>query len=1199
MVSGGMRNESAGTQEDRPRPEGESDGASRDDRPILVGVGASSSSIEGIARLVQALPPSPDWATIFVPAHREAFDEVRFRDAVAAQETLRIEAVEDGAAPKIGTIYLCDPDGILTIRDGLFQVRPAEQAPGHRGTIDSFLVSLAEDQGERAIGVVLQGTGGDGTLGIATLKEHDGLAIAELDTDESPDEAATGELPAALADFVVPAEQIPERIVAHIRQLATLDLAQQTQQEAEEVAAWLARIATILRNKTGHDFHGYKSGTFMRRVRRRMHVLGTPTVDAYAERLRTDVEEIQNLFNDLLIGVTHFFRDKQEFELLETRVVPDLLDKKGVSDQFRVWVLGCATGEEAYSLAILLREQLANREDAPRIQIFATDIDVRALAAARAGRYSKAIEADLTPERLARWFVKEGDTYCVVKELREMCIFSSHNVTKDAPFSRLDLVSCRNLLIYLDSDLQGRVIPLFHFALRPGGILFLGNSENVTRHGKLFEPLERRSRIFRRLEGPARTSPEFPISAVGYRPAHVPQLARPPRPEGLLDRRAERIVERFAPAYVIVNEVFEVIHFSGPVGPFLGPMAGAASLDLLKLVHRDLRSDLRAAIRRSTEQDAPVEVDGVHFQIDGREALVQLFVSPMQDRPDAARHFVVVFKDAVVRPPSGFVPLSGPETSQDERIERLEADLAAKSERLQATIEELESTNEELTSSNEEYQSLNEELQSANEELETSKEELQSINEELNTVNSELAHRVQELTSKTSDLKNFLESTQIATLFLDNELRVTNFTPSVKELFHLIESDIGRPLAHIRSRIPVDELFQDVGKVLRTLSTIERTVEDDVSEACYIVRVLPYRSVDNFIAGVVVTFTNVTLLTRAEAALRTSEARLRAIFESAAEYAIIAMDRERRITAWNPGGTNMMGWEPGEVLGRSADILFTPEDRATGVPEREAKTADEQGRAADERWHVRKDGTRFWGSGVTTPLQDGERAGYLKILTDRTNARAAEERQRVLLGELQHRVRNTLGVVRSIARRTAQTSETVDDYAMHLDGRLNSLARVQSGVTRDPSAGLDLAMLVAEELLGCAAHEGEQLTVRGPDIRLQPKAAETLGLALHELATNALKYGALVARGGHITVTWTVDNKEAVPKLLFEWVESGVSLDPDAPRRRGFGIELLERMLAYELNAESGLEFRPDGLRCLIRIPMTERFSATPILQRH
>jgi two-component system CheB/CheR fusion protein len=927
-------------------------------------------------------------------------------------------------------------------------------------------------------------------------------------------------------------------------------------------------------------------------VRRRMHVLGTATVDGYIELLRREGEEVQNLFNDLLIGVTKFFRDKAEFDLLETRVVPGLFDNKTAADQFRVWVLGCATGEEAYSLAILLREHLAKRDEAPKIQIFATDIDVRALAAARAGRYASSIAADMTPERLARWFVKEGDTYCVVKELREMCIFSSHNVTKDAPFSRLDLVSCRNLLIYLDSALQSRVIPLFHFALRPGGFLFLGNSENVTRHGKLFEPVERRSRIFRRLEGGGRTTPEFPITVSGaYRPSNVPPAPRAARPEGLLERRAERIVERFAPAYVIVNAQFEIVHFSGPVGPFLGPMSGTATLDLLKLVHRDLRADLRAAIRHCAQQDGPVEVDGVHFQLEGRDALVQLFVSPVQDRPDAPRHFVVVFKDGVVRPPSGYVPLSGPGTPRDERIERLEADLAAKSERLQATIEELESTNEELTSSNEEYQSLNEELQSANEELETSKEELQSINEELNTVNSELAHRVQELTTKTSDLKNFLESTQIATLFLDNELRVTNFTPSVKELFHLIETDIGRPLTDIRSRIAVDDLFHDIGKVLRTLSTVERTVKDDAGDASYIARVLPYRSVDNFIAGVVVTFTNVTLLTRAEAALRRSEARFRAIFDSAAGYAIITMDRERRVTGWNPGATNMTGWEPDEVTGQSADFLFVPEDRAANLPDHEVERADQDGRAADERWHLRKDGSRFWGSGVTTPMQDGERLGYLKILTDRTEARSAEERQRILLGELQHRVRNTLGVVRSIARRTARTSETVEDYAMHLDGRLNSFGRVQSGVTRDPSAGLDLAMLIAEELLGYGAHEGEQLTIEGPALRLQPKAAESLGLAVHELATNALKYGALTSTEGHIRVAWSISRTGCGSELHFAWIESGVSLDADAPRRRGFGTELLERTLTYELKAETALDFHPDGLRCTIVIPMSDRFA--------
>lgn len=1161
--------------------------------PVIVAVGASGASMQSAERLLRSLAPDPNRAVILVLRDREALDFEQFRRSLDGGENLQLATIEANAPIEGGKLYLSDPGIILTVEDGRFRCREAQDRPGQRGTIDSFFVSLAEEENERAIGVILRGTAGDGTLGIAALKEQGGLTIAERGAEETAHEIATSNAPGALADFLLAADEIAGRVAIYERYLSSLAEEHLAAAISAEVSASLGAVAAILRNKTGHDFHGYKKGTFMRRVQRRMQVVDVADIGEYLEVLRENPDEVQNLFNDLLIGVTQFFRDPREFDALQTKIIPQLLEGKGAGDNIRVWVLGCATGEEAYSIAILLREHMANLDPVPTIQIFATDIDVRALAAARVGRYPKSIAGDLTPERLARWFVREGDTYCVLKELREMCIFSSHNLIRDAPFSRLDLISCRNLLIYLSSELQSSVIPLLHFALRPGGFLFLGNSENVTRHTNLFEPVGRRSRIFRRLETANRIPPTFPITTVrAASGADHGGLPRQSRTDGSLARRAERIVERFAPAYAIVNEQSEVLHFSGRIGRYLEPTSGPASLDLLNLVHRDLRAELRTALSRASDQNQGIDVDGIAIEIDGEDSLVELHVEPVNDRPDSPRSFVVVFKDGRVRPHSDRVAgFSAPEAVRDEYVQRLENDLRLSRERLEATIEELESTNEELKASNEEYQSLNEELQSANEELETSKEELQSINEELTTVNGELGHRVHELTRATSDLKNFLESTQIATLFLDNELKVMNFTPAVTELFHLLETDIGRSLSHIKGRVPLEVLFDHIGSVQRTLSTVEHTIDSPATGARYIARVLPYRSVDNFIAGVVITFTNITSLTRAENALRASEARFRAIFESASDYAIITADPQLRVTGWSPGAANLFGWEQTEVLGQSAGLVFTEEDRAAGAPEREAETASREGRAQDERWHVRKDGSRFWGSGSMAPLNDGGLIGYVKILRDRTETRAAEERQRVLLAELQHRVRNTLGVVRSIARRTAETSGTVEDYAMHFEGRLDAFARVQAAVTRNPSAGIDLEYMVAEELLAYGGHEGKQVNIRGPEIKLRPKAAETFGLALHELATNAVKYGALSNTAGRVDVRWKI-KKGGPASLAFEWTETGIKLDGARPSRRGFGTELLERTLNYELKATTVLEFGEAGLRCRIELPLTERFVA-------
>ncbi|HVX75174.1 MAG TPA: CheR family methyltransferase [Bradyrhizobium sp.] len=1047
-------------------PQGEKNGRAKP--PLVVGVGASAGALNSIERFFSKFSFDPEQATVLVLQHREALDEARLRAIVEPLDGVRLAEVRDGEEIEGGTVYFCPVGAIATVHNEKFAIRPAQQAPGERATIDSFLVSLAEERAEQSIGVILAGTGGDGTLGIATLKDHGGLAVAEEVAGEEPDQLVDSGMPAAIADFVLPPEDIPEHIQVYARHLRRLGEKQGFDEVLAAAATSLSRIADILRNKTGNDFHGYKQNTFLRRVQRRMQVVQIDQITAYVDFLRTDKDEVQHLFNDLLIGVTEFFRDKREFEVLETQVIPKIFENKGAGQQVRIWVLGCATGEEAYSIGILLREHMATLDVAPQVQIFATDIDGRALAAARVGRYRTNIEDSMSAERLARWFVREGDTYCVVKELREMCIFSQHNVIKDAPFSKLDLVSCRNLLIYLNAELQNRVIPLFHFALLPDRFLFLGNSENVTRHPKLFAPVDRRARIFRKLETGTRLPPEFPITTTTGRAAVEVPPVRGLGPDVGLERRAQRIAERYAPAYVITDENFQILHFSGRTGRYIEPTAGAATLDLLGLVHRDLRLELRTALARAVETNEAAHADQVQLGVNGHRVHVDITVEPVLDGPAGHRNFVVLFKDGPVRAVDNGDRNPGA-LVRTEHVERLESELRATRERLQATIEELESTNEELKSSNEEYQSLNEELQSANEELETSREELQSVNEELTTVNGELAHRVQELTRATSDLKNFLESTQIATVFLDNDLRVMNFTPAITQVLHLVETDVGRPIAHIKARIPIEDLYDDVRRVLRTLASAERELTAPDSGTRYIVRILPYRSIDNFIAGVVITFIDVTAITR------------------------------------------------------------------------------------------------------------------------------AEERQRLLLAELQHRVRNTLGVVRSIARRSAETSTSVEEYAAHLDGRLNAFARTQSMVTRDPESGVDLEYLVVEELLGYKSREGDHLRVSGPAVRFQPKAAETFALAIHELATNAIKYGALSRPSGRLDVTWRVEDGADPALLMFEWRErGGPQVTP--PQRRGFGSELLERTLAFDLKGKTTLSFNASGLHCTIVIPLNRRVVHTPAM---
>ena len=1157
---------------------------------ITLAIGASAAEPASLIRVLTGLPRDANLAVVLTLQGREVLDEEAFQQALGACAGALAD-VADGTPIEAGRIYLPGPDLAVTVEGGRLRVRPAEQSPGQWGTIDSLFVSLAEDQGPRAVGLVLAGTGGDGTLGLTALKEAGGLTVAEGSADQVRNLIASNS-PVALADLVLPTDAIAERLATQIEHFAQREEAAAAEVQASGAAETVTRIAAILRERTGHDFHGYKRNTFLRRVQRRMQVVEADGFDAYIELLRTRPDEPQQLFNDLLIGVTQFFRDRREFKFLETNVIPKMFEGKGRGDQVRVWVLGCSTGEEAYSIAILLKEFAARLDAPPLLQIFASDIDGRALAAARVGRYTRSIVDDVSPERLTRWFIKEGNTYCIVKELRETCIFAQHSVIKDTPFSRLDLISCRNLLIYLDSDLQDRVIPLFHFALRPGGCLFLGNAENASRHPRLFEPLDRGHRIFRKVETERHILPDlsFTTSDPGY-----PRISSSPaRLSGQdLVRRAERLAERYAPAYAIVDERFDVLHFSARAGRFIHPTGGAPSLNLLNLVHTDLRLELRGALSQAAQSRHAVRTDGLWMSTDGGQRVaVDLVIEPVQDAEDAPspQAFVVLFKDGVVL--GSAIDAASGKTDAD--AAHLNAELRVTRERLQATIEELESTNEELRSSNEEYQSLNEELQSANEELATSKEELQSVNEELTTVNGELAHRIEELARANSDLKNLLESTQIATLFLDNELRVTNFTPSVADLFPLVETDAGRPIGHIKSLVVYDEFQDDVRRVVRTLGTVEREIENPTSGTRYMARVLPYRSVDNFIAGAVATFTDITLLTRAQRALRESEARMRSLLEGIPQLVWRAAHGGLRtwsspqwiaFTGLSEEQSSELGW-----LG----AVHSDDREATMAAWREA--ADTGVYQAEHRIRSAGEGCHRWFQTRATPMRDetGRIVEWLGTSTDIEALRRLQERQAVMVAELQHRTRNLLAVVRSIAVQTIGSANSLAEFRERFNDRLSALSRVQGLLSRSARDPITIGDLVRTELdaLGTEAVADGRMSLAGPEVELRNSLVQTFALALHELATNARKYGAFATDRGRLDVTWRVlaDDGEG-RRLLLNWVETGIDRDREeqSPTRRGYGRQLIDEALPYSLGAKTRFELDDSGVRCMIDLPLEKR----------
>lgn len=1155
---------------------------------IILAIGASGAEATQLVHVLDTLPRNVDFAVMLALRDREALDEKRFADALGElKERLTIPA--DGEPIEASRIYLPPSDMLATLSEGRIRLEPIEKTAEGRGAIDSLFVSLAQDQDGTAIGLVLGGTESDGILGLTAIKEAGGLTLAVDSAAREESASGNATRPSELADYVLDVDELSERIALYIRHYHRLHEAAANDARNATESGKLAQVATILRNNTGHDFHGYKRATFMRRVQRRMQVVQADSVNAYLEVLRARPDEAQQLFNDLLIGVTQFFRDRREFDFLEAKIIPRMFADKGRGDQLRVWVLGCSTGEEAYSLAILLREHAARLDIAPQIQIFASDIDARALAVARLGRYTEAIVQDLTPERLARWFVKEGNTYCVSKELREMCVFSQHSIVKDPPFSRLDLVSCRNLLIYLDAELQNRVIPVFHFALKPGGYLFLGSSENVSRHSKLFAPVERNYRVFQRIEAGTRLLSDFPLSPSA---THHPSLSSLPRarvPAQGLVRLGERVAERYAPAYAIVDEHFEVLYFSPRAGRYIHPGGGAPSLNLLNLVHRDLRLDLRSALNRAAAEHRMVQIDGVQMREDNDFIHVNLIVELPGNGDDVPSGFVVLFQDAP-RPLAAGAAMPDNHTTHDEHVQSLDTELRVTRERLQAMIEELESTNEELKSSNEEYQSLNEELQSANEELETSKEELQSVNEEVTTVNGELAHRVQELAHANSDLKNLLESTQIATIFLDNELRVTNFTPAVADIFPLVEADIRRPLGHIKSQVLYDELQEDVRRVIRTLATIDREVENPLTKARYIVRVLPYRSVDNFIGGAVVTFMDVTPLTRAERALRDSELRLRTLIEGIPQLVWRSLDGGRW-TWCSPQWSAFTGQTEADSKDLGWLNAIHPDDRNATL--KAWKAAPLNGIFdVEHRIYNVAEKTYRWFHTRSTPVRDEQRQiiEWLGTSTDVDDLRRLQEHQRVMVAELQHRTRNLITIVQSISAQAIKESESLDAFQQLFNDRLTALARIQVLLSQSDDEPVTIGAVLRLELEALGALR-ERVVLRGPEVSLRKSAVQTLALALHELLTNSRKYGALSSENGRLSVAWEVEKEGNASHLLFKWLEEGFSAPPGEKNGRGmlesgYGRKLIEQALPYTLNAETTYQLSEQRLRCTIKLPL-------------
>ena len=832
----------------------------------IVGIGASAGGLEALEQFLGHVPAGSGMAFVIVqhldPTHKGIMPELLQRATV-----MKVVQVKDRTRARPDGVYVIPPNKDMSILHGVLHLLEPAAPRGLRLPIDFFLRSLAQDQQERSVGVILSGMGSDGTLGLRAIKEKAGVVLVQDPATAKFDGMPRSAIDAGLADIVAPVAELPGKILAYLQRTPLLARTDQILQEKTQSA--LEKAVILLRAHTGHDFSLYKRNTLYRRIERRMGIHQIDKMAAYIRYLQENSQELDLLFKELLIGVTNFFRDPAAWEQLRHRALPELLASRSSSQALRAWVPGCSSGEEAYSLAMVFKE--AAEEVKPKghfvLQVFATDLDRDAIDKARQGVFPSNIAADVAPERLARFFAKDERGYRVRKEIRESVIFAPQNLIMDPPFTKLDILSCRNLLIYLAPELQKKLMPLFHYSLNPGGILFLGSAETIGGFTDLFVPLSGKARLFQRTEAALPTEPvEFPssFSAPFARSVETPPA---PKPTASLQSLADQLVlQHYAPPAVLVNDKGDICYVSGRTGKYLEPAAGKANWNIFAMAREGLRGELAGAFQKALRQKTSVTLHGIKVGTNGGEQYVDVGVQRLEEAGALQGMVMIVFTDLPAPVETKAAGRSRQAPAHSPRLTELERELQEAREETRTTREEIQTSQEELRSANEELQSTNEELQSTNEELTTSKEEMQSLNEELQTVNNELQAKVDELSQSNNDMKNLLNSTDIATLFLDGDLNVRRYTTQATKIIKLIPGDVGRPITDLASDLRYPELAEDAREVLRTLVSVEKPIAA-TDGRWFAVRIMPYRTLDNRIDGLVITFADITAAKATEAKL--------------------------------------------------------------------------------------------------------------------------------------------------------------------------------------------------------------------------------------------------------------------------------------------------------------------------------------------
>jgi two-component system CheB/CheR fusion protein len=1081
---------------------------------LVVGLGASAGGIDALREFFQALDEEADLALVVIE-HLDPTSKSLLPSVLNQFTTLPVEEISEASAIGKNRVFVVPPGRAVELHEGRFRLRSITDPNDRRTPIDIFFRSIAEAARSRAVGIVLSGAGSDGTLGCLAIANAGGMTMAQEPGSAKYDSMPRSAITTGVIDHVLRPKRMAEELLAYVGHVAHFGEEDGSVPEASTIKEALGEICDLLQKATNHNFKHYKTTSLVRRIARRMQVLRMSSVDAYVDRLRGDQDEVAHLFRELLIGVTSFFRDPEAFEVLGREVIAPLVGRRK-GEPLRFWVPGCATGEEAYSLAIIAREALDGVAEPPELQIFATDIDERALSVARQGLYPAGIAENLSKERLERFFVKKGKRYQVTKEIRELCLFSPHNLINDPPFSRLDLISCRNLLIYFGSHLQAKLIPLFHYALRHNGYLFLGPSENISSHKELFVPINGKHRISQRKTTALRSSALL-AGGAGFRGfgLRATESAEGGGTADLHQVMQRILLDEFAPKCVVVTEDGQILSASGDMERYLTVSGGTFQNNVIRLARSGLRVGLRAALSDAVKVRRKIVHDRVSVETDQGVQRVRVTVQPMPRLGEEAELFMVVFQDLGASMPKEEAQGPAVSAEADSLIEQLERELSSTREDLEKTIQDLEAANEELKSSNEELLSMNEELQSANEELETSKEEVQQSNEALAR-----AH---------SNLSNLLTSTAIATIFLDNELKIQSFTPAVTDIYNLLASDVARPLAHITHRA-VSMPPLPTARELLDQSALREDEVDTTDGRHYLRRTLPYRSQEGKAEGVVVTFIEVTELKKAEDAARRHQQWLQLITD-ALPAKISYVDQEHRFRFNNLTYERWFGVPRKDLTGQHVRDIFGEEAYARILPHMQRALSGEAAEF-DAEMPYRFGGTRFIHS-VYVPDRalDGSVVGYFALTYDvsgerRVNAAleqaklAAELANRVksdFLANMSHEIRTPMTAIMGYAELLGRHVTDPDNLAcvdairrngQHLLEIINDildLSKIEAGMLKPHAADVSpWAVLreVVETLRPRAIERG--LTLSLDSVGPLPAAISTDGTRFRQVLLNLL-----------------------------------------------------------------------------------------------